>query len=64
MQLINTSDSDIAAVFASDPEGAVVTWNPPLMNCRNVKGAKLLFDSSEIPGEIIDLMVVRFGHAR
>lgn len=59
VSLMNTSDSDIAAVFASDPEGAVVTWNPPLMNCRNVKGAKLLFDSSQIPGEIIDLMVVR-----
>ncbi|MBI4964188.1 MAG: lipid kinase [Desulfomonile tiedjei] len=59
MKLVNTSDSDIAAVFASDPNGAAVTWNPPLMQCRNVKGAKLLFDSSQIPGEIIDLMVVR-----
>ena len=61
LKVINTSDSDIAAVFASDPNGAVVTWNPPLMQCRNVKGAKLVFDSSKIPGEIIDLMVVRTG---
>jgi len=59
VKLINTSDADIAAVFASDKEGAVVTWNPPLMQCRNVKGAKLIFDSSRIPGEIIDMMVVR-----
>jgi NitT/TauT family transport system substrate-binding protein len=59
LTLMNTSDSDIAAVFASDPNGAVVTWNPPLMQCRNVKGAKLVFDSSKIPGEIIDLLVVR-----
>jgi NitT/TauT family transport system substrate-binding protein len=59
LTVINTSDSDIAAVFASEPNGAVVTWNPPLMQCRNVKGAKLVFDSSRIPGEIIDLMVVR-----
>lgn len=59
LTVVNTSDSDIAAVFASDPEGAVVTWNPPLMQCRNVKGANLVFDSSKIPGEIIDLMVVR-----
>jgi NitT/TauT family transport system substrate-binding protein len=59
LTVVNTSDSDIAAVFASDPEGAVVTWNPPLMQCRNVKDANLVFDSSKIPGEIIDLMVVR-----
>ena len=59
LTVMNTSDSDIAAVFASDPNGAVVTWNPPLMQCRNEKGAKLVFDSSQIPGEIIDLLVVR-----
>jgi NitT/TauT family transport system substrate-binding protein len=59
LKLVNTSDSDIAAIFASDPQSAVVTWNPPLMQCRNTKGAKLVFDSSQIPGEIIDLMVVR-----
>lgn len=59
LTLINTSDADIAAVFASDKNGAVVTWNPPLMQCRKEKGATLVFDSSKIPGEIIDLMVVR-----
>lgn len=59
LNLVNTSDADIAAVFASDADGAVVTWNPPLMQCLNVKGAALVFDSSRIPGEIIDMMVVR-----
>jgi len=59
VRLINTSDADIAALFAEDSGGAVVTWNPPLMQCRNVKGAQMVFDSSKIPGEIIDLMVVR-----
>lgn len=59
LRLVNTSDSDIAAIFASDPNAAAVTWNPPLMQCRTTKGAKLVFDSSRIPGEIIDLMVVR-----
>lgn len=57
--LTNTSDSDIAALFASDPKGTVVTWNPPLLQCKGIKGANLLFDSSQIPGEIMDLMVVR-----
>jgi NitT/TauT family transport system substrate-binding protein len=59
IKLINTSDADIAAIFTADDNGAAVTWNPPLMQCRNVKGAKLVFDSSKIPGEIIDMMVVR-----
>jgi NitT/TauT family transport system substrate-binding protein len=59
VSLTNTSDADIAAIFASEPNGAVVTWNPPLLQCRNVKGANLVFDSSQIPGEIIDLLVVR-----
>lgn len=59
LTVVNTSDADIAAVFASDKNGAVVTWNPPLMQCRNEKGAKMVFDSSMISGEIIDLMVVR-----
>jgi len=57
--VVNTSDADIAALFLSDANGAVVTWNPPLQQVRNAKGAKLVFDSSKIPGEIIDLMVVK-----
>ncbi len=57
--VVNTSDADIAAVFASEQDGAVVTWNPPLMQCRAEIGAKMVFDSSKISGEIIDMMVVR-----
>ena len=59
LTIVNTSDADIAAIFASDKKGAVVTWNPPLLQCRNEKDAKMVFDSSMIPGEIIDLLVVR-----
>jgi len=51
----NQSDADIASVFVSDDMGAVVTWNPPLQVVMNTPGAKLLFDSSKIPGEIIDI---------
>ena len=59
VKTMNTSDADIAAIFNSDANGAAVTWNPPLQQARNAKGAKLVFDSSKIPGEIIDLMVVK-----
>lgn len=57
--LVNTSDADIASLFLSDPNGAIVTWNPPLMQARAAPGATMVFDSSQIPGEILDLMVVR-----
>ena len=59
LTVVNQSDADIAAVFVSDDNGAVVTWNPPLQQVRNAKGAKLLFDSSKIPGEIIDITFVK-----
>jgi NitT/TauT family transport system substrate-binding protein len=59
VKLVNTSDADIAAMFTSDANGAAVTWNPPLMQARTAAGAKLVFDSSKIPGEIMDLMVVK-----
>jgi NitT/TauT family transport system substrate-binding protein len=59
VKLLNTSDADIGAAFLTDSKGAAVTWNPILMQIRNAKGANLVFDSSKIPGEIMDLMVVR-----
>jgi len=59
VKVINSSDADIASAFIAQPKAAVVTWNPPLQQVRNVKGATLVFDSSKIPGEILDLMVVK-----
>lgn len=59
VSLINTSDADIAASFIANEDAAVVTWNPPLQQVRNAKGAKMVFDSSKIPGEIIDATFVK-----
>lgn len=59
LKVINTSDADIAAAFIVLPKAAVVTWNPPLQQVRQQKNANLVFDSSKIPGEILDLMVVK-----
>ncbi|ALK10931.1 putative urea ABC transporter substrate-binding protein [Blastochloris viridis] len=57
--VVNTSDADIVSVFTSSSDStAVVTWNPQLAEVAAVKGATKVFDSSNIPGEIIDLMVV------
>ena len=56
--VINTSDADMIAAYATDDVQAVVTWNPLVSAIMQEPGANLLFDSSDIPGEIIDLMVV------
>jgi NitT/TauT family transport system substrate-binding protein len=59
VKLVNTSDADIASIFIATSNAATVTWNPPLQQVRNAKGATMVFDSSKIPGEILDLMVVK-----
>jgi NitT/TauT family transport system substrate-binding protein len=58
IKVVNTSDADIVAAFKSPDSTAVVTWNPQLMEVKAEPGAMLVFDSSKIPGEIIDLLVV------
>ncbi|HVW85504.1 MAG TPA: putative urea ABC transporter substrate-binding protein [Bryobacteraceae bacterium] len=60
VKLINTSDSDIATAFIGDTsQDAVVTWKPMVSQIAKQKDVKMLFNSSQIPGEIVDLMVVR-----
>jgi NitT/TauT family transport system substrate-binding protein len=57
---INTSDSDIAAAFLSDAsKDVVVTWKPLVSQIAKAKDVKIIFNSSQIPGEILDLLVVR-----
>lgn len=58
VKVVNTSDADIAGAFASPSAQAVVTWNPQLSTVAATPGATEVFDSSKIPGEILDLMVV------
>ncbi len=58
--LVNTSDSDIATAFIGDAgAAAVVTWKPMVSQIVKQKGVTSLFNSSQIPGEILDLTVVR-----
>jgi NitT/TauT family transport system substrate-binding protein len=56
--LVNTSDADMIAAYATPDVQAVVTWNPLVSTIMAEPRANKLFDSSQIPGEIIDLMVV------
>ncbi|MDP3175249.1 MAG: putative urea ABC transporter substrate-binding protein [Phenylobacterium sp.] len=57
-KVINTSDADIVAAFSAADTKAVVTWNPQLSEILKAPGAKLVFDSSKIPGEILDTLSV------
>src|SRR5689334_22284146 len=60
VRMINTSDSDIQSAFISDSSvAAVVTWKPMVSQITQQKGISSLFNSSQIPGEILDLTVVR-----
>jgi NitT/TauT family transport system substrate-binding protein len=60
VRLVNTSDSDLTTAFMSDKaSGAAVTWKPLVSTILRDKGYVSLFDSSKIPGEILDLTVVR-----
>jgi NitT/TauT family transport system substrate-binding protein len=59
LKIVNTSDADIVAAFATPASSAVVTWKPQLSAVLSAPDAQLVFDSSKIPGDIMDLMVVK-----
>lgn len=72
IKVVNTSDADMVAVYGTDDVTAVTTWNPLLAEIEAMPNSYKVFDSSQIPGEIIDLLVVnsdtlkanpRFGKA-
>jgi NitT/TauT family transport system substrate-binding protein len=56
--VVNTSDADMIAAYATDDVTAVVTWNPLVSEILTQPNASKVFDSAGIPGEIIDIMMV------
>lgn len=61
VKVVNTSDSDMAAAYKTPDVTAVVTWNPIVLEILGSPDAHKVFDSSQIPGEIMDLMVANTG---
>ncbi|MGQ0672914.1 MAG: putative urea ABC transporter substrate-binding protein [Hyphomicrobium sp.] len=57
VKVVNTSDADMAGAYKTSDVTAVVTWKPIVSTILESPDAKKVFDSSQIPGEIIDLMV-------
>lgn len=58
LTVVNTSDADMVAVYGTDDVTAVATWNPLLNEIESMPKSTKVFDSSQIPGEIIDLLVI------
>jgi NitT/TauT family transport system substrate-binding protein len=56
--VVNTSDADMVAASKTDDVTALVTWNPLLSEILADPGRTLVANSSDIPGEIIDIMMV------
>jgi NitT/TauT family transport system substrate-binding protein len=57
--VIDTQDSNIPDVFGTEQAHGVVTMNPFLSRLITQGGATTLFDSRQIPNEILELVVVR-----
>lgn len=56
--VVNTSDADMVSAYTTDDVTSVVTWKPQVSEILAMPNANNLFNSSDIAGEIIDLMVV------
>lgn len=59
LNLIDVPEDRIVARLAADPRAAAVTWNPHLNEALRVPNAQLVFSSASIPGEVLDLLLVR-----
>lgn len=57
VKVINTADPDMVGAFQTPDVTAMVTWNPMVSEIVELPDAVKVFDSSQTPGEIIDLMV-------
>ncbi|MDB5458457.1 MAG: transporter periplasmic binding protein urea carboxylase region [Caulobacteraceae bacterium] len=58
VKTVNTSDADIVAAYNAPGTTALVTWNPQLSEIKKLPKAHEVFDSSKIPGEIQDTLIL------
>ncbi|PZQ85237.1 MAG: lipid kinase [Ancylobacter novellus] len=58
VKTVNISDSEVSAAFVSQPDMKhAVSWKPLTEDMMKVAGTTKLFDSSGIPGEIMDVFI-------
>jgi NitT/TauT family transport system substrate-binding protein len=61
LQIVPLDPTEHEAAFKQGRVDAVVTGDPTGTKLRNF-GARQIFDSSQIPGEVVDVLVVREGY--
>jgi len=63
INIVNLNADEHESAFTQKRVDAVITFEPVRSRLLNT-GAKILFDSSNIPGEIVDVIVVRKDYLR
>ncbi len=58
VKVVNTSDADIVAAWGTPGVTAAAAWNPQLATMMKQPNTFLVYDSSKIPGEILDMAMV------
>lgn len=58
VKVVNTSDADIVSAFGTSGVRAAVAWNPQLSVIKKTPQTTEVFSSSQVPGELIVMMVV------
>ncbi|ASI60897.1 putative urea ABC transporter substrate-binding protein [Raoultella ornithinolytica] len=58
VKVVNTSDADIVSAFGTSSVRAAVAWNPQLSAIKKTPQTSEVFSSAQVPGELIDMMVV------
>lgn len=58
VKVVNTSDADIVSAFSTANVRAAVAWNPQLSVIKQTPQTTEVFSSSQVPGELIDMLVV------
>lgn len=58
VKLQNISDADFIAAFQSDGIDAVVAWNPAYIELKKLPDISVVYDSTEMPGELVDILMV------
>jgi NitT/TauT family transport system substrate-binding protein len=58
VKLQNISDADFIAAFHTPDVDAVVAWNPAYVELKKLPDVSIVFDSKEIPGDLVDGFLV------
>lgn len=58
VRLQNISDADFIAAFHADDIDAVVAWNPAYIELKKLPDISVVYDSKEMPGELVDGFLV------